>query len=184
MELSRHMVAPFSPFGCMSTAGEGGLSAQDTFAVNASTWADIAWPSANLAFYCPVLLEDIVTVYAIGWQNGNAVSGNADAGIYDTNGTRLLSAGSTAQSGTSAPQVVTLGTPVVLNPGLYYMAAVLDNTTGHIVRCQSGGAVLQRVSGVQQQASALPLPSTATFAAGGTNAQTALIMAAIESATF
>lgn len=118
--------------------------------------------AANDAWYVPFVLNEPFTVRKAGWHNGTTVSGNVDIGIYSANGTRIWSSGSTAQSGTSVVQVVT-PTAFTLAPGLYYLAIAVDNTTGTF----RGFALQQagRSTGVFTQASAFPLPSTATFAA-------------------
>jgi hypothetical protein len=53
--------------------------------------------------------------------NGATASGNMDVGIYDYAGTRLVSSGSTAQSGTSAFQDFDI-TDTLLGPGIFYLA--------------------------------------------------------------
>lgn len=100
--------------------------------------------------------------------NGSVGAANFDFGIYTPSGTRIYSTGSTAQSGTSAPQFVTPGTPFVLAAGRYYFAYTNDGTTnvawGNVVATAATGAI----GGLLSQATALPLPATATFATYGT----------------
>ena len=60
----------------------------------------------NLAVFVPFWVPEPVVITKMGWGNGTAVAGNIDVGISDESGNRLVSAGSTAQSGTSALQVV------------------------------------------------------------------------------
>lgn len=124
------------------------------------------WPSANRAIYYPFYLGNPAIVRKLWWMNGTAVSGNADIGVFTEGGVRLVSAGSTAQSGTSALQEVDV-TDTYLAPGTYYIGVVLSNTTGTMFRWNPSLAAL-RMTGVAQEASALPLPSTATFAAMST----------------
>ena len=123
-----------------------------------------AWPSANLAIYIPVEIYEPVTVVKMAVNNGSVVSGNIDVGIYDALGNKLASAGSTAQTGTSAIQIFDI-TDTLLLPGLYYMAVALDNTTGTLAGFQSGTAQVLEGAGLFQQASAFALPSPATYAA-------------------
>ena len=122
----------------------------------------IAWPLANLAIAFPFSVEERQVAYQLGWENGATVSGNVDAGIYSYGGSRMVSTGSTAQSGASAPQVVDV-TDTVLDPGIYFAAMAMDNATG-IVRSSALAARLARVCGVQEQATAFPLPASATWA--------------------
>lgn len=121
------------------------------------------WPAANRAIYIPFRVETTVTAYQIAWENGAAVSGNLDVGIYDEIGNRLVSKGSTAQAGTTTIQAADI-TDTVLGPGLYYMAMCVDNTTAAVIRGAPQAAWLQ-MAGVQQQAvGAVTLPNPATFA--------------------
>lgn len=130
----------------------------------ASTSTSTAWPSANLAIYIPVEIYQVVTIVKMAVNNGTAVSGNIDVGIYDVGGAKLVTKGSTAQAGTSAIQIFDI-TDTLLLPGLYYMAVALDNTTGTLAGWTVATQVAQSM-GAFQQASAFALPtSSATFAA-------------------
>lgn len=120
------------------------------------------WPTANLAFYIPISVHSTLTVVKMFIENGGTASGNVDLGIYDAGGTRLVSTGSTAQSGTSAIQEFDI-TDTTLTPGLYYLAMAIDNTTATLQRW-SVTTALAKAIGVCTQASAFALPSSATFA--------------------
>lgn len=125
--------------------------------------AALTWV-ANLAIYVPVLIPWPYTVRRVFWVNGSTITTtNADFGIYTVDGTRIYSTGSTAMSGASAPQFVT-PTEFTLSSGAYYFAWTCSNTTS---RATGAAAVTasQRLAGVLQQASALPLPATMTGAA-------------------
>src|SRR5690349_17282906 len=87
--------------GTHSLDSIGGLARSMAVAIASST----AWPSANLAIYTPVLVYQPVTIAKMAVNNGSAVSGNIDVGIYDATWARRVSAGSTAQAGTSAIQI-------------------------------------------------------------------------------
>ena len=126
------------------------------------------WPSANLAIFVPIQIGCAVTITVLVWNNGAAVSGNIDVGIYDAAGTRLVSSGSTAQSGTSVIQQVNI-TDTLIGPGLYYWAMALDNTTGAVFRATAVNAEACRCMGLLQQATAFALPATATFASMAQN---------------
>lgn len=123
----------------------------------------VAWATANKAFYMPFSVDAPVTIVKMLVINGATVSGNIDVGIYDRGGARLVSSGSTAQSGVSAVQEFNI-TDTVLNPGLYYLACAMDNTTGTL-EMWTPSASLSRSFGLAEQASAFALPATATFAA-------------------
>lgn len=168
-------------FGILSPCSIGS-PLSDLIGLVPMTTTGSAWPVANLALYLPILVRTPVTAFQLGWLNAATVSGNVDAGIYDRNGNRLVSAGSTAMSGSSAIQLVDTA-DTTLPPDLYYLAMACDNTTATFARASLSGAAAWRTSGVAQQASAFPLPSTAAFAA---MAQTVVpdVFAAIATATF
>lgn len=124
----------------------------------------ITWV-ANYAVYMPFVIRDPYPVNRVFWVNGSTITtSNADFGIYTPDGTRIYSTGSTALSGVSVPQFVSPGTPFILAPGRYYFAYVCDNTTSRSVGWTPTVA-RQRTAGLLSQATALPLPATATFAA-------------------
>lgn len=126
---------------------------------------NVAFIAANRAHYVPFVVPDPFIVDKFRWRNGSVVSGNADAGIYSSDGTRLVSTGSTAQSGASAIQEVDV-TDTYLAPGVYYSAFTASNTSGSYVSFTDQGITeIGRSYGLFQQSSALPLPSSATFAA-------------------
>jgi hypothetical protein len=117
-----------------------------------------AWPSANLAIYLPVEIYRPVTIVKMGVNNGTTVNGNFDLGLYDANGVRLVSSGSTAQSGASALQTVDI-TDTLLMPGLYYMGMASSSATGTYSSWTGGASVDYRQMGVAQQATAFALPN-------------------------
>lgn len=96
-------------------------------------------------------------------MNGATASGNLNLGLYDIAGTRLVVSGSTAQSGTSAVQLTNV-TDTSVGAGVYYVALVMDGTTGTAFRFAPPTAGLCACIGIAQQASAFSLPATATFA--------------------
>jgi len=147
---------------------------QPQAAVSSSTW-----PVADLAVYVPVRIRRPVVVKKLALANGAAVSGNFDIGIYDAAGTRLVSTGATAQSGTNDLQVVDV-TDLTLQTALYYFACVMDNTTG-AVDCHNPGAVASAGWGVltQQLAASGTLPATATWAIDVTNAAKSMNVVAL-----
>lgn len=124
--------------------------------------ASTAYPSANLAIYVPFYLLTPAIVANVFWYNGATASNNADFGIYAYDGTRLLSTGSTALSGTSALQIVDI-TNVQLGAGQYFMAIAMNGTAGTLFASAMGNTGLTALCGVYQQATAFALPATATF---------------------
>jgi hypothetical protein len=88
-----------------------------------------AWPSANLAIFVPMPIASPFIATQMWVVNGATVSGNIDVGIYDIQGNRLVSIGSTAQAGTTSNQTFNI-TDTLLSPAVYYLAVALDNATG------------------------------------------------------
>lgn len=122
-----------------------------------------AYPTANKAFYVPFTLYRPYLVKLLWCMNGATASGNVDVGIYSLDGTRIVSSGSTAQSGTSTIQTFDI-TDTLIGPGFFYMAIALDGTTGTLGRAAPANAGVTRSLGVLEQTSAFALPSSATFA--------------------
>lgn len=125
----------------------------------------ITWPSANRAIYMPIRIPWPYRVARVFWANGGTITGNVDLGIYTSGGAKIYSTGSTAQSGTSTLQFVTVTTPFVLAPGSYYIAMAVSAVTANLVQ---GGTTFAlgaiRAMGCLQQDTALPVPTSATFA--------------------
>lgn len=120
------------------------------------------WPSANLAIYVPVVVPERVTVVQLGWLNGTTTTGDADVGIYAEDGTKIVSTGATARSGASAMQYVDI-TDTVIGPGLFYLA--LSNSGTGRIGVLTSSVNLGQCLGLAEEASASPLPASATFAA-------------------
>jgi len=129
-----------------------------------------AWPNANEAVYVPFVIAAPYLVRTLWWYNGGTAAGNVDIGIYTAGGTLLANAGSTAMSGTQVVQAVSLGTPLLLAPGTYYLGLVSSSATAVFRGMSSATGTLQawdtdvlRGAGVVQQASAgIPIPATMT----------------------
>lgn len=132
-----------------------------------TTWATSPsaanWPSANLALFVPLRLPNSTTIKRFWYISGNA-TGNVDIGLYDAAGNKIVSTGSTAQGTSNQIDFISVtSTPVSV--GDYYLAIAYASTTATPFRATSPGVA--RYLGVVQMASALPLPTTATFAAAG-----------------
>lgn len=140
---------------------------------NVGAAASAVWPTALKAFFFPFNVsgssEEAPRAYTGAiLMNGAAVSGNVDIGIYDSLGNKIANVGSTAQAGTTAPQRINFATPVQLKPGRYYLAIVLDNTTGATVRW-APTAQTARGAGVRELVlGALPLPASVSAWVGAT----------------
>ena len=138
-----------------------GVDIQATgFSVN----GNITW-IANLATYVPFILARPKLIAQFFWVNGTSVAGNTDVGVYNEGLTKVLSTGSTANSGTTTVQAVNV-TDTLLQPGRYWLALASDSST-HIYFGDSIIARAQDMWGVKQQASGWSsgLQTTPTFAA-------------------
>lgn len=134
-------------------------------AMGTGVWASFGtatWQSANRAYFVPFRLSVPVLVKQLFIVNGAAASNSFDIGIYDEVGTRLISTGSTAQSGTVAIQVVDI-TDTMIGPGRFYLALVFNGTVGTVMRI-AGTARESPMLGLFSMDTAFPLPATATFA--------------------
>lgn len=151
--------------------------------VTDNVWALSAQPAsganltANKALYLPFTVPWTIRVSNMEILNGTVVSGNIDLGIYDLAGNRLASNGGTAQSGISSVQSVAMSATVTLPPGTYYMAFVMDNTTGRIFR--SAGWQEARIIGGKEQTSAYPLPDPMSLATDYAPASQTVVMAVV-----
>ena len=154
-------IAGFTPRGIVYGGTWDGL--RSSFGVRYATVisapASALWPSANLAIAVPYRLDDRITVRRLWLNNGTAVAGNVDIGIYDRSWNLLVSAGSTAQAGTGTLQYFDV-TDTVIGPGLIYIAASCsDAATATAVRFAHPVAS-SRACGIVQMAAALALPAT------------------------
>jgi hypothetical protein len=145
----------------------GPFVAQREVLVGASQYVSAAWGTANLACYQPIWLPMRYPVKNMFVYNFATVAGNVDIGIYNKEGARLASAGTTAMAGASTMQF--FAADLILDPGQYYLAFVSSSTTATFACCNPGTATRARYLGLLGQATALPLPANATFAANTIN---------------
>ena len=121
-----------------------------------------AWPGANRALYLPFSLP--VTMRMVSMSVfATSISGTYDLGLYDeTLAVQLGHLGSTTVA--TGLNTWTPATPVLLEAGRnYYAAMSCSNTTANFIRVNpSAGAM--GVGGCAQEATAHPLPTTPTGA--------------------
>jgi len=125
--------------------------------------SSFAWPSANRAMFLPIHLPAPFLLKSFFAVNGTTATGNIDLGVYGVDGTLIASKGSTAQSGTSTLQILTLATPIILSPGRYFMAVSASSTSTTFIGRTPATLILRRF-GVLQAASQVPLATGPTFA--------------------
>lgn len=121
-----------------------------------------AWPVAETAIYVPLAVRSPSIVKKIWFAGASTGTGNYDIGLYDAAGVKLLAKGSTAKT-TAGVEVVWDCTDTFILPGVYYFALVSDSATDTFLRLQPT-APLPVALGIWTEASAFPLPATATFA--------------------
>jgi hypothetical protein len=126
-----------------------------------STASTIAWPTADLAIYCPVIVRQQVIVKKLWFSSASIFTGNYDLGLYDAAGVALLRRGSTAKPG--AGEIVWDCIDTTIGPGIYYVALVSSNNTDTFGMATLAAPNLAAL-GYFTEAGALPLPATATFA--------------------
>lgn len=124
--------------------------------------ASAAFPASNDAIFIPFTSDQAVTIKRLYTINGSTASGNIDVGVYTQDGAKIVSSGSIAQAGTSAPQFFDV-TDFILGPGLYFWAVAMNNTTGTLFRSSLAVRYSQAI-GIRKQATAFALPASATFA--------------------
>lgn len=122
------------------------------------SYASAAWPNANTAIYIPIYIAEAVTVYEAGIGTGATAGGNFDIGIYQMDGTKVVSSGATARTA-SAWNVAGLA-DTELTPGWYYAAMSADSTANYSGIAPAAG--LCEAMGVCSQDTAYVLPSPAT----------------------
>lgn len=124
-----------------------------------ASFGGASYPAANRAIYMPFSLPVTKPLKSMAvWAT--TVAGTFDLGIYDEGcSARLVSQGSA--SVVSGLNTFTLATPFLLEAGVLYHAAMSHSSTAQFVRFGITVNAL-RLGGAAQEASAHPLPSTAT----------------------
>lgn len=118
---------------------------------------------ANDAEFVPFEIDSPVTIAQLSIIVA-VQSGNVDIGIYTLAGTRLVSSGSTA-CGAAGIQTFNI-TDTVLARGRYYLGFAVNNAVATFLTfTPRGGANVNgmQMVGARRQATAFPLPATATF---------------------
>ncbi len=155
-------ITTVTPWSMLESVGSK-LMANNVAQSADSARTSTVWPSANLAIFIPFFLPIRMTLQNLFWTNGTVISGNVDCGIYTADGVRIASTGSTAQTGTSTGQFVSV-TPVSFGPGLYYLSLSVDNVTATIGGGTNGNLALMKTVGLAEAASSFPLPANVTLA--------------------
>jgi hypothetical protein len=128
-----------------------------------ATSSTVTWPTANLAIYVPVIVRARVVVKQLWFANQTTASGNYDIGLYDAGGTGLLRKGSAAKP-SGSDEVVWDCTDTTIGPGIYFLALAMSVNTDTLYGNNTPSPPNFAAMGLFSEASALPLPATATFA--------------------
>jgi hypothetical protein len=148
----------------IDTIGDSGLQHPGIYG-----YASVAWGTANRAVYVPLVVPSRVVVRGLWFGSGTTGTGNVDMGLYDPTGGAVVSATNAAKIASAAEQVLDV-TDTTVGPGLYYIALSSDSATDTFVRHAScATAPIATAFGVLTEASAYPLPATATMALNQTN---------------
>jgi hypothetical protein len=123
------------------------------------------WPAANQAIYIPLSLPWSYTINRLFWINGATVGGNASLAVLDSAGVRLGTTGSVVTAGASTVQYTSLGSPLTLAAGRYFLGLSFSGTTTVAWLTTGVDTQFGRMMGLYQQATAHPIPTSATFAA-------------------
>jgi hypothetical protein len=151
---------PITPL--VSTFSHGPFAAYTSATAAPSS---VAYESAARAIYTPITLSSGCVIRRVWWANGATTTGGAtiEVGVYADSGygpgAKLVS-GSATQGTANEVQFVDV-TDTAIGAGLYWLALVSDittNTTLFRVSIASSWDAANRM----QEASASPLPSTAT----------------------
>lgn len=143
--------------------------------------ASAVFPLANSAVLHPFKLCDWATAYQLLLHIGATTSGNVDIGIYDSQGNRIVSSGSTAAGIINTLQQFNIA-DTVLSPGDYFLAVGCDNITCTMFRDSSNDEFLLPRSALYQITGLTgpTLPATITPAIFTLTATTYLIVAGIQ----
>lgn len=118
---------------------------------------------ATFLMLTPFTNPEPALITKVWWYNGVTVAGNVDCGVFDENGVKLVSAGSTVMAGASAIQNVDV-TDTYIGRGRFYLALATNNTTATFFYSALGTAALARAVGVASATVVFPLPATLTLA--------------------
>jgi hypothetical protein len=121
-----------------------------------------AWPSANAAVRIPFVISKLTRFQSMWCYNGGTVNGNIDLGVYSstvgTTAPRLVTSGSTPQSGTNAIQRVAID--ITLAPGIHFMALACSSSTAEFFRTTFADSNQAGPTITQWNSSSFPLPTT------------------------
>lgn len=162
------MQAPFvsKPLVHISSVSLEGVGAALSAGANDAFFSpqSVAWFAANKALYVPIIVTRPILITNMWVCNGSSTVGNVDIGLYTKDGTLIVASGATAQSGTLNAQTFNI-TDTLIGTGDFYLGLSFSSASGTVAASPTVVALFLVMCGVQEQASAHPLPANATFAA-------------------
>lgn len=147
------MIGPGHPFTFLPRSAIGGTAP-----------ASAVWPTANKAFYYPVIIPAPIVVQRM-WVATGATGGtnNRSLGIYTEAGVQIAVTANTLAGTANQVQFITIG-PLTLGPGAYYLGISQNGTSAAVFRNAASIGATSVTTGIVEQVTAYPLPATATFA--------------------
>lgn len=130
----------------------------DSQVLQTPTWQSGGPSTADEAIYIPVVMPCAATLYSLSFRGTNA-TGNYDMGVYLDNYSRYAAKGSTAMA--NAKQDLTFS-DLRIGAGETVIAAFVFSSTAARLMLATGLIRSLGLAGIGQEASALPLPATAT----------------------
>lgn len=121
--------------------------------------------SANRAFVCPFVSRDAMTIAGLTYRS-DTTAGNIDVGIYDDDGngttaSKLKTSGSVAMPGGATAHTTNFTSSQAIEPfHKYWFAISFSSTSARVMGTDGPYSLL-----CKQMDTALPLPTTITFAA-------------------
>lgn len=128
-----------------------------------------AWPTADKAFFFPIVLNYPAVVTEFLWVNGATVNAsyNIDVGLWIANdadsstGTLLCSTGSTAQGTASVVQAAAPSAGnYTIGAGLYWCGMTVDTTSATISRASTAGAITSCQGWKSKTSATIPLSTS------------------------
>lgn len=114
-------------------------------------------------FLYPAFITEPYRIQRLFVINGSVAAGNSDVGVYDDAGALLVSAGSTAMTGTLQAQTWTVD--YTLSPGRFWIAFGNNSTTAQFPSATNIQPYGSLPGFAQHIGTSVPLPSTITPAA-------------------
>lgn len=135
-----------------------------------------AWGVQYRAIYVPIRIPRQVVVLELGYTSNTVGTGDVDVGIYDAEGTRLVSTGSTAKIATASTHAIDV-TNTTLQPGLYYLGLSNSTTTDTFSTYSVAAPIPSALGILTETLGSVVLPATASWSVNQTLANIPIVTA-------